>query len=218
MSRVVSIIVAGLLLCTAVPAEAQQRGRQGQANKKLYCWTEGGDRICSDALPADAVNHAREEFSAATGMRRGEVQRALTDAERADAAVALAQARMDLMAEQTRRRTEQAMLATFANEDELRRVFAERVTILDNNVATARYNVASLRDSLFNALASAGDRELAGAKVTDKQAATIRQRHVELRAQQRMQATFERERAALDVEIEDTVQRFRLLKGNPPAA
>lgn len=215
MSRVVSILSAALLLATPWLAGAQssRRPAAAEAAKKLYCWNEGNERICSDALPAEAVNHAREEFSASTGMRRGEVQRALSVEERADAAVAAAQARLDLMAQETRQRTEQAMLSNFTDEKELRRVFSERVAILDNNVNTARYNVASVRDALFNALALAGDRELAGAKVTDKQAATIRERHGELVAQRRMRSTFERERAALDVEIEDTVQRFRLLKG-----
>ena len=220
MSRVVSILSAALLLATPWLAAAQQQPRPARAEvaKKLYCWNEGGQRICSDALPAEAVNNAREEFSASTGQRRGEVQRALTGEERADAAVAAAQARLDLMARETRQRTEQALLANYTDEAELRRVFSERMAILDNNVTTARFNVASMRDALFNALAVAGDRELAGGKVTDKQAATIRERHGELVAQRRMRTTFERERAALEGEIEDTLQRFRLLKGLQPPA
>ena len=219
MSRVVSLLTAALLLATPWLAEAQQQQRRparAEVAKKLYCWNEGGSRICSDALPAEAVNNAREEFSASTGLRRGEVQRALTEDERADAAVAAAQARLDLMAQQTRQRTEQAMLSNYADEAALRRVFSERIAILDNNVTTARFNVASMRDALINALAVAGDRELAGGKVTDKQAATIGERHGELVAQRRMRTTFERERAALAVEIEETVQRFRLLKGLQP--
>lgn len=215
-------IIAALLLATPCVASAQQskrpaRSAEAQA-KKLYCWNEGSERICSDALPADAVNNAREEFSARSGLRSGQVQRALNEDERADAAAAEAQARLDEMARQTRQRTEQAMLSTYSNEADLRRVFSERVGILDNNINTARYNVASLRDALFTALAGAGDNELAGRPVGEKPAATIRKRHGELLAQQRMQATFERQRVELDAEIEETVQRFRLLKGVTPEA
>ncbi|MDX3931395.1 MAG: hypothetical protein QHC77_05615 [Stenotrophomonas sp.] len=221
MLRNLSIIAALLLAAPCVAGAQQSRRPAGSAEaqaKKLYCWNEGSERICSDALPADAVNNAREEFSARSGLRSGQVQRALNEDERADAAAAEAQARLDEMALQTRQRTEQAMLSTYSSEADLRRVFSERVGILDNNINTARYNVASLRDALFTALADAGDNELAGRPVGEKPAATIRKRHGELLAQQRMQATFERQRVELDAEIEETVQRFRLLKGVTPEA
>jgi hypothetical protein len=73
-------------------------------------------------------------------------QRALDAAQQADTAAA-----------DTRRRTEQAMLTSYQSEDELRRVFTERAAMLDNNVRTARYNVASLRAGLTGQLGSAGD-------------------------------------------------------------
>ncbi len=207
MSRFATFTVVGLLLAVPLlPAQAQKRTADATP-KKLYCWNKGSERICSDALPQEAVNSAREEFNLRSGMRSGEVQRALTDEERAE------QQRLDLAAEQTRQRTEQAMLATYESEDDLRRVFAERSGILDNNIHTASYNVASVRDSLVTLLASAGNRELDGQPVPDKQAERIRERHAELVAQRRMQASFEQQRRALDVEIESTLQRYRLLKG-----
>lgn len=213
MSRIVSITAIGLLLAVAtVPVHAQSGKGEAKA-KKLYCWNKGSERICSDTLPQEAINNAREEFSATSGLRRGEVERTLTEEERAEAAVAAAQRQLDLAAEQTRERTEQAMLSTYENENDLRRVFVERTGIIDNNVQTARYNVASLRDALVSLLGSAGDRELAEQPVAEKQAASIRQRHTELVAQLRMQTSFEQQRRALDVEIEETLQRYRLLKG-----
>lgn len=218
MSKALSKVAITLLLVLPCVAAAQQAGkrpaRPGDAPaKKLYCWNDGKERICSDALPADAVNNAREEFNASSGLRSGQVQRALNEEERTEAAVAEAQLKLDAMALETRQRTEQAMLSTYASEADLRRVFSERVAILDNNVTTASYNVASLREALFTALASAGDSELAGRPVGEKLASTIHRRHAELMAQQRMQATFERQRQELDTEVEETVQRFRLLKG-----
>ncbi|MET4617974.1 hypothetical protein ABIA71_003577 [Stenotrophomonas sp. 2619] len=213
MSRIVSITAIGLLLAVAtVPLHAQSGKGEAKA-KKLYCWNKGSERICSDTLPQEAINNAREEFSATSGLRRGEVERTLTEEERADAAVAAAQRQLDLAAEETRQRTEQAMLSTYENENDLRRVFVERTGIIDNNVQTARYNVASLRDALVSLLGTAGDRELAGQPVIEKHAASIRQRHTELVAQLRMQNSFEQQRRALDVEIEETLQRYRLLKG-----
>ncbi|WP_305805150.1 hypothetical protein [Stenotrophomonas sp. YIM B06876] len=204
-------LALAVLAALALPAAAQPR--DGTPSKKLYCWDEGPRRICSDTLPPEAVNSARDEFNARSGLRSGEVQRALTAEERIAVAAEEAQRRVDQAAVDTRRRTEQAMLATFQSEDELRRVFKERIGIVDNNVETARYNVASLRDALATQLRTAGDRELAGQKIGDKQVADIRQRHSELLLQKRMQASFEQQRQALDVEIEQTVARYRLLKG-----
>ncbi|AWH16150.1 hypothetical protein C1922_01790 [Stenotrophomonas sp. ZAC14D2_NAIMI4_7] len=214
MFRVPAIVAASLLL--AVPATALAQS-SGKAEKKLYCWNQGKERICSDALPADAVNNAREEFNVNSGLRNAQVERALNDEERAAASTAAAQTQLDKMAELTRQRTEQAMLVTYSDEDALRRVFSERQEVLDNNLKTARYNVASLRDSLVALLGAAGDRELAGAAVADKQADLIRQRHAQLRSQQRLQASFEQQQVALKAEIETTLQRYRELKGLAPA-
>lgn len=99
MSRFATFTVVGLLLAVPLlPAQAQKRAADA-APKKLYCWNKGSERICSDALPQEAVNSAREEFNLRSGMRSGEVQRALTDEERADAAAQAAQQRLDLAAE-----------------------------------------------------------------------------------------------------------------------
>lgn len=206
-----SAVALLLLTMLALPALAQKKPEA--SSKKLYCWDEGGRRICSDTLPPEAINSARDEFNAASGLRSGEVQRALSAEERADAAIEEAQRRVDQAALDTRRRTEQAMLTTYESEEELRRVFNERIGIVDNNIEAARYNVVSLRDALTNQLRSAGDRELAGQQVAEKQVEEIRQRHRELLAQQRMQASFEQQRRSLDVDIEETVARYRLLKG-----
>lgn len=204
-------VFALMLAALAVPALAQNK--PADTGKKLYCWDEGGRRICSDTLPPEAVNSAREEFNARSGTRSAEVQRALTPEERADAALAAAQAQVDAAAVETRKRTEQAMLATYGSEDALRRVFNERTAIVDNNIKTAAFNVTSLREALAAQLASAGNKELSGQKVPDKQAQDIRQRHVELLAQLRLQAAFEQQRRTLDVEIAETLARYRELKG-----
>ncbi len=210
-----STAVAGMLLAlAALAAPALAQNKPADTGKKLYCWDNArGERTCSDTLPPEAVNSARQEFNARSGLRGAEVQRALTAEERADAELAAAQAQVDAAAAETRRRTEQAMLSTYGSEDALRRVFNERAAIVDNNIKTAIYNVGSLREALASQLSVAGDRELAGQKVADKQAGDIRQRHTELLAQLRLQAAFEQQRKALDVEIAETLARYRELKG-----
>ena len=73
------LLAAGILLPTAALAQANKDA----APKKLYCWNENGQRKCADSLPPEAMAAAREEINVRSGMRTGEVQRALTDEERA---------------------------------------------------------------------------------------------------------------------------------------
>jgi hypothetical protein len=209
-----------IMLASMAHAAAPAQNSQAGSNKKLYCWNQNGQRICSDTLPPEAVNQARDEFNAKSGLRSAEIERALSADERAAAAAVEAQHRADEAAQQTRKRTDQAMLMSYQTEDDLRRVFSERTNIIDNNVRTARYNVTSLREGLVTLLRSAGERELAGQKINDKLAGNIRQRHTELVGQQRLQASFEQQRRDLDGEIDNTLQRYRALKAaNPgPAA
>ncbi|WP_081760074.1 hypothetical protein [Pseudoxanthomonas suwonensis] len=208
-------LLVALLAAVALPAAAQDKN----AKKKLYCWDQDGKRICADSLPPEALGVAREEISSGSGMMRtAEVQRALTDAERAAQAEEEAVRRTEAAAAETRRLTDQAMLTSFQTEDELRRVFAERVNLVDNSIATTRYNVTSLREGLVTLLRTAGERELSGKPVPDKVANDIRARHAQLRYNTVLQASYERQRAELDSEIEQTLQRYRELKGIAPAA
>ncbi|MCC8915827.1 hypothetical protein LOF27_21010 [Xanthomonas euvesicatoria] len=222
MFAVAAAVAATLIM--AAPAGAQDK----PAGKKLYCWNQNGARVCSDTLPPEAVNQARDEFNVKSGMRSAEVQRAMSSDERAAAAASEQQRQADLAAEQMRQRTDQAMLMSYQSEDDLRRVFKERIAIVDNNIHTARFNVtslreglASLREGLASLLRSAGDRELAGQAVADKLAGDIQQRHRDLMAQLRLQISFEQQRVALDGEIADILQRYRAMKeppaGTPPA-
>jgi len=201
-----------LAMCTAlVPLAMAQK--TPVAAKKLYCWNENGQRVCSDALPADAVNRAREEISVRSGLRTGGMDRAMTEEERAQAASDEQQRQVDQAAADTRRRTEQALLASYRTEEELRRVFNERTGIVDNSIRTARYNVASLREGLVSLLQTASNQELAGKPVAPTIANSIGKRHHELQRQRLLQAGFERQREELDVEIADILRRYRELKG-----
>lgn len=202
-------LAAGLLL----PGAATAQDKPGE-NKKLYCWNENGQRKCADSLPPEAMAAAREEISVKSGMRTGEIQRALTDDERRAQAEEEAQRKTEALAAETRRLTDQAMLTSFQSEEELRRVFAERITLVDNSISTARYNVTSLREGLVTLLRSAGERELAGRPVPDKLAGDIRVRHTQLLYHTALQASFERQRAELDVEIEQILLRYRELRAS----
>ena len=210
------LLLIALCVALAPATMAQKKKTPTSGNKKLYCWNENGQRVCSDSLPPGAENLARDEISARSGLRTGQVQRALNEEERALAESDEVQRQVDLAALETRKRTDQAMLSSYQTEDQLRRVFGERISIVENSIRTARYNVVSLREGLVSMLQTAGDRELDGKPVNPELANGISGRHRELLRQQQLQAGFERQRAELDVEIADIMQRYRELKGLQP--
>jgi len=101
---------------------------------------------------------------------------------------------------------------SYATEADLRRAYGDRIGLLDEAIKTSRLGVANLRLSLMSLLRQAGDRELAGQPVPQPLHTTILGQHDELLQQQRILADQLRDRAALDVDLADAVQRYRALK------
>ena len=70
MSRSVRHWLPVALAAAALSAAAQNPPKA----KKLYCWNDPvSGRTCSDALPPERVNSARDEFSINSGARVGAV-------------------------------------------------------------------------------------------------------------------------------------------------
>ena len=135
-------------------------------SKKLYCWSEGNVQVCGDTLPASAVDNARTEINAASGLRTGQVPRALNRDERVAAAEAARQAAEAAELEATSKRRDLAMVESYNTEDDLRRAYGERITLVEESLKTSRLGVANLRQSLLSLLRQAAELELrrSGAK------------------------------------------------------
>lgn len=206
-ARLAATLATAIALAAAGPAAAAPQG------KKLYCWEEGGRKICGDALPADAADNARKEFSARTGRQVGEVARALTPEERAALDADLARAEREAQDDAERARRELAMVASYSTEDELRRAFQNRIVLMDDKVAATRGAIASLRQALFTRLRGAGELELAGKPVAADLAAAIATQHAAVLRQREMLANQQAERLALDAELASALVRYRELTG-----
>lgn len=190
---------------------------QDVAKKKLYCWNEGGRKVCGDALPATAVDSARTEINAKSGMATSRVDRALTPAEQAAAAAqAKAEAERAAAAEAEQRRI-MAMVTTFQTEDDLRRAFEARVVLNRDAAKTARMGIDGLRQSLVSLLQRAGENELNKKPVPKKLATDIQAQHGQLLAQQASLATLQRESAMIQAQLQEALQRYRQLKPRPGA-
>ncbi len=204
-------IAVALAVLPAGNAGGQQKA---PTQKKLYCWNEGGRRVCGDALPAEAANAARTEISARSGLRTGQVDRALTGTERVAALQAADLARKEAEVEAMRARRDLAMVESYMTEADLRRAYGERTSLLDESLKASQLGVTNLRLSLLGLLRQAGDQELASTPVPKKLAENIQEQHGELRHQQQIMGIQRRARTELEAELADAVARYRALKSS----
>ena len=190
-------------------ASAQQKDKP----KKLYCWDEGGRRVCSDTLPASAVGHQRTELSASTGSAISRVARELTAEERAAAAL---QAKAQ-ESEADRLRREMAMVVSYTTEKDLQRAFQERFALVDEGLKSSSMAHTNLHKSLITLLRQANDLELAGKPVGKQLRNRILTQHRELGMLVATQQRLRTERGTLQAEYEQALRRYRELKGTAAA-
>lgn len=203
-------LTAALLMGLAPLASAQTT--QAPA-KKLYCWSEGGRKVCGDALPSSAVDSARTEINARSGMATARIDRALTPEERAAAdAAAQAEASAAAAAEAEKRRF-MAMVQSFETEDALRKAFDNRLSLNRDSIATARMGITGVRTMLVDLLRRAGEAELAQRPVPAKLATDIRGQHAELMRQQAALARLQRDAVSIRAQLDEAATRYRALRG-----
>lgn len=207
---------AGLLLACAATTAVAQKPTTG--DRKVYCWNEGGRRVCGDALPASAVNAERTEINTRNNMTTAHVGRALTAEERLTAEAAAQQARLDAEAAAARRRSELAMVESYATETELRRAYGERIVLVEEALKTSRMGIDNLRTSLLALLRQASERELQGQAVAKRTLDTIRSQHADLQRQQAILDQQRIEQAALDGDLQAALTRYREIKQGAAAA
>lgn len=187
------------------------------AEKKIYCWNEGGRKVCGDALPASAADSARTEISSRSGLTTGRVDRALTGSERSAAEQAAELARLQAEALALQQRRDLAMVESYMTKGDLRRAYGERTLLLDETLKASRLGLSNLRLSLLALLRQAGDQELDG-PVTKPLRDSIREQHAELLRQQQILVGQQQDRATLEHELQDSLRRYRDLKRNDAPA
>lgn len=206
LTMAVAAVLAGALL--APDAAAQ----------KLYRWVDEDGKVhYSQSLPPEAVDRARRELSARSGMTTGEVERVLTGEERAEAAAeaAILDASRRLAEERSQR--DQVLIGSYSNESDLQRAYDERFSLVDETLKATRVSIDSQRQTLASLLASAADREFGGQPVDARTRESIRETYARLSSQQTLMQRREAERAVLEAEFDETLARYRELKGESPA-
>ena len=145
-------------------------------------------------------------------MATGQVARALTESERADAAVSVVVARRQAEAEAMQSRRDLAMIESYSAEADLRRAYGERTTLVDETIKASQLGLSNLRLSVIALLRQAGDWEMDKKPVPKPLAEAIMQQHNDLLRQQQILADQEHDREALGDELDDAIARYRELK------
>lgn len=200
-----TVLAVGLALGVASIASAQQKPKE----RKLYCWDEGGRRVCSDALPASAVGHQRTEFDPKTGTRVNRLAREMTEEERARAAIEEEKLRADAQ----RARREMAMVVSYDNEEDLKRSFSNRFELVEESLKGSELALVNLHNSLVSLLRQANALELESKPVGNVLRKKILTQHAELQGLRALKQRQETERAALNAEFQEALSRYRVLKG-----
>jgi hypothetical protein len=113
------------------------------------------------------VNQARKEFSAKSGATVGGRPGADGGGARATGHAAAAAAEAAAKEEEARHQ-EEVMLATYSNENDLRRAYGERLDLLKSTLESTDVSIKNVRENLAMMLRQASEAELAGHKVTDE--------------------------------------------------
>lgn len=199
-----TLLAAGLAVGAIPLANAQQKPKE----KKLYCWDEGGHRVCSDALPASAIGRQRTEFDQNTGTAVKHVARELTADERARAAIEDEAQKIEAQ----RHRREMAMVVSYETEDDLKRAFSDRFELVEESLKGSALALTNLHASLISLLRQANELELQSKPVSKTIREKIINQHAELEALRALKLRQETERAALNSDFETAMSRYRVLK------
>lgn len=208
LALVAAMLVAGV-------AAAQEKG------PKLYRWVDKQGKVHYDqALPPEAVDQARREFSAKTGTAVGSVDRALTPEERAQLEADAKAAAEAAVAANEQKRLEGIMMASYLSEQDLRRAYGERISLLTMTIESTDISIKSLRENLATLLQQASDAELDNRRVLEDRIKTLRELHSEKVKQQNLQTSRRADLAALNAEFARMLARYRELRGpaTAPAA
>ena len=208
LALVAAMLVAGI-------AAAQEKG------PKLYRWVDKQGKVhYAQALPPEAVNQARREFSAKTGTAVGSVDRALTPEERAQLEADAKAAAEAAIAANEQKRVEDIMMASYLTEQDLRRAYGDRISLLTMTIESTDISIKSLRENMATLLQQASDTELDNRRVLDDRTKALRELHSEKMKQQNLQASRRVDLAALNAEFARMLGRYRELRGpgTTPAA
>src|SRR3546814_14394058 len=99
------------------------------------------------------------------------------------------------------------MVESYATEDDLRRAYGERITLVEESLKTSRLGLVNLRQSLLSLLRRAADLELQSKPVHKALGDNIQRQHGDLLRQQAILEQHAQDRTSLGSDLDQAMER-----------
>ena len=198
--RILMVVMLALLLS---PLAAADKGR------KLYKWTDKDGNIhYSDSIPPEAKEYARERLSN-QGVSVEQVDRAMTPEELAAVKAAEKSAAEQAAEAERQRKADEALLNSYASEDDLTRAYNQRMDLLAQSIDARRIEINSREQSLAKLVAQAAEMERAGRPVSDALKQMITGERAEIDRQKAFMAKKEAEKITAKSDYERDFAKYK---------
>ncbi len=199
-----SVLLVSLALASALAAPAQAQ--------KLYRWVDAeGNVRYTDSLPPEAIDQARRELSKTSGTTTANIDRAMTEEERAQIQAEAERNAAAAAEAQSRQQRDSVLINAYADEAELARAFGDRLSMLEESIRATQIGIESQQYVLASLLNDAADRELAGERVLPTVLEAVREAYRQEQQLREVQLRREAEHAATDQDYQNTLERYRAL-------
>lgn len=199
-----AFVIAGVCLVANEPAAA------------IQCWTNNeGVRECGNVVPPeyaqDRVRTMDNRGFTVDVKERAKTEEELAEARRREAEEARRQAE-----EEERRKAQAAydrmLLSTFTTEQELLASRDRKIAAIDATIEVTELSIENIRDSLARYEKRAADLERGGRPIPDDLHQDIANLKAQIADKERYIESKEREKAAIQAQAEEDLERFRYLK------
>lgn len=204
--RVVFIAVALVLGCVSLQLSAQA---PSSGSKKLYKWTDkDGGVHYSDQIPPEAKEYARERLSD-QGVAVERTDRAMTPEELAAQKAAQDKAEADARQAEEIRKSDEALINSYASEEDLTRAYQQRLDLLGQTIEARHIEIAAREQSLQTLVAQAAEMERGGRAVSDALKQMIASERVEIDRQKAFLVKKEAEKITAKTDYDRDMARYK---------
>lgn len=196
--RILTGLVLALFALTVTTSPVVAQDKVG----KLYKWTDKDGNIhYSDQIPPEAKEYAREKFND-QGVSVERTERAQTAEERAKAEAEANRIAEETKVREERRKADEALLNSYASEEDLVRAYNQRMDLLGQTIEARRVEINAREISLSQLVGQAADMERGGKTVSDaiKQMITGERAEIERQKQFLIRKEAEKDVARADYE------------------
>ncbi|MCP5477084.1 MAG: DUF4124 domain-containing protein [Rhodanobacteraceae bacterium] len=204
-----SRILTGLALAIFALGVHSSAAAADEKAGKLYKWTDKDGNIhFSDQIPPEAKEYAREKIND-QGISVERTERALTPEERAAKEAEERRIAEEAAAKEARRKADEALLNSYASEEDLDRAYSQRMDLLGQTIEARRVEINAREISLSQLVAQAADMERSGRTVSDALKQMITGERAEIERQKQFLVRKEAEKIEAKADYERDLAKYK---------